>query len=337
MTFKAPVALPGRLFRGLEAPLRNWTNGAALSRVSAVGRIPKWLAVILAMLVVGIVWHVGTRGMDFLTPPTAAQLEMARTRASQQLAKPSNLFAVHSGPSSQNASGQPEPRDQVPATVEAPPRIEFGQLTGEPELDAWFELSGLPAASFIDLASRLEADTRMTWARVAWERVIDRSEADEDQMQAALKGVLRTRLAPTPAPSPPVPGMQLLVKVPEDRIELSKRAAEQAALELTSASSDLVQFEAKVAAVDELEEELEIAIGRADSFSAIRIRAPEVPTNYSEAMLMSVFRLVASQLATNPELSAVVMPVPGEKAKQALGTRITRKAWLSFASAYADP
>lgn len=302
-----------------------------------MGQIPKWWAVVLAILVVGIVWHVGTRGIDFLVPPTAAELEMARTRASQELAKPSNLFAVHLDPSSRSGSGQPEPRNQGPGAVDAPPRIEFGQLTGEPELDAWFELGELPAASFIDLASRLEADTRMTWARVAWERVIDRSRPDEDQMQAALKGVLRTRLAPTPAPSQPVPCMQLLVKVPSDRIELSKRAAEQAALELTAASSDLVQFEAKVIPVDELAEELKIAIGRAGSFSGIRIRAPEVPTNYSEAMLMAVFRLVGSQLATNPELPAVVMPVPGEKAKQALGTRITRKAWLSFASAYADP
>lgn len=302
---------------------------------SAVPLVPKWLVVLLAFAVVGSLWHVGTKDYDFLSPPTATEIERARTRASQKLATPSNLFAVNQEPQAQRPVEETRPAEPPPKEP-PPPVISFGKLTDSPPLDAWFELKEMPAASFIDLASRLEADTNMAWARVAWERVIDRTKADDDQLQAAIKGVQRTRLSPTPPDTPGRPTLQLRVLVPSDRIQVSRRAAEAAAKTLSDASSGLIGFEAEAKASSELDDELEISLGRGDRFPQIRIKAPSRPEHHEEAFLGGVFRLLISQLATNPELEPVSVPLPGEKPSEALANRITRLAWSSFASAY-DP
>lgn len=299
--------------------------------------IPRWIALLLAVLVIGVVWHVGTRDLDFMAPPTATQIEMAKTRASQQLAHPSDLFAVHSDP----ASATPAPEPPAPEPVEpAPvdyPKIAFGDLSEEPILDAWTELEDIPAASFIDLASRLEAETRMAWARVAWERVIDHSSADEDELQAAIKGILRTQLTPTPHSGETIPKLTITITAPNDRVQLSRRAAADAAEELTKASSGLIQFTSKASSSRELTTELEIGIGAGETISAIRIPAPESPAGYLEATLQAAFRLISSQLAADEALQPVTLPAPGEKSAESLATRITRIAWFSLAKAYASP
>lgn len=274
--------------------------------------------------------------MDFLKAPTATQLELAKTRASQQLARPSDLFAVPLNPPPVKPLPQPEPTPP-PTRPAAPPKIEFGDLTEEPAIDNWSELAEMPAASFIDLASRLEADARMSWARVAWERVIDRCAADADELQAAIKGVLRTRVAPDPDTTRDAAPLTLRVSAPSDRVEITRRAMNSAAEALSSASSGLVNFSGEVTSTSELEAELEVSIGAKDIFSAIRIPAPEAPTDYTEALLSASFRLIGSQLATNAQLQPISNPLPGETAVDSLATRITRLAWRSFAAAHETP
>jgi len=284
-------------------------------------------------MVVAVVWSVGTRQIDLVKPPTQAELESARTQASQKLARPSNLFALPNEPDT-----DPEPQAPVkpiePAKPNDPPRILFGELEGDPPLDAWTSEQTAPAASFIDLASRLEADTRMAWARVAWERVIDQSKANPDELQAALKGVARTSLTPTPLSGETRPKIQLFISAPRDRVELSKRAAAAAAESLSKASSGLIAFTSSVTASKDLVDELEIGLGVDSAAATIRIAAPTEPANYSEAALQAAYRLIGSQLATNDDLRPITPMEPGEKAPEALATRVTRLAWLSFATAF---
>ncbi|MBK1827458.1 hypothetical protein [Haloferula rosea] len=299
-----------------------------------MSRIPPWIAIILSIAIIASVWILGTREMDFMTPPTEAKLEMARTRASQQLAKPSDLFAVPAGPVESPPPAEPPPKE-APDQPEPPPTIQVGDLERSPTLDAWKDEEDTPAASFIELASRLEANTQMAWARVAWERVIDHTPADEDELQAAIKGVLRTRLTPTAMDGDERPRLSLTLAAPRDRVEVTKRAAAGAAEELSKASSELIVFTSKVTPDAELNDELEVGLGIGETRLAMRIPAPGSPTDYADTILRATFRLISSQLAANEGLQPISQPIAGEKPAESLATRITRLGWQSFAAAFA--
>ena len=298
-----------------------------------MSRISPWIAIILSIAVIATAWILGTRDMDFLTPPTESQLEMARTRASQQLAKPSDLFAVPAGPVESPLPAKP-PAKENPDQPLAPPTIQVGNLEKPPTLDAWKDEEEPPAASFIELASRLEANTQMAWARVAWERVIDHTPADEDELQAAIKGVLRTRLTPTAMDGDERPRLTLTLGAPRDRVEVTRRAAADAAEALSKASSELIVFTTKVTPTADLDDELEVGLGIGESRLTMRIAAPASPTDYTDTILQATFRLISSQLAANEKLQPISEPLAGEEPAESLATRITRLGWQTFADAF---
>ena len=264
--------------------------------------------------------------------PSASEIETAKARVTRDLATPSDLFAVE--PPSE--SSIPEARGTQP-NPNQPTIIPIGELPEEIDIGRWTEHRGKSAASFIDLASRLESETQLGWARVAWERVIDSSDPDENEEQAALKGISRIRASEsisleTDADTPEV---LLTIKAPKDRVELTRKAAEEAAQALQLASSGLIRVTASTTPSED-ETFLSISLGLENHAPSITAEAPSAPEKITESILSNCFKLIASKLATDVSLEPISNPIPGERAEHSLSTRVTRMAWEHFASKNQD-
>lgn len=304
-------------------------------------RVPLPIVLLLCIAVVAGVWWHGTRDYDFLTPPSAAQIELTRMRAAGELAQPSDLFAVE--PVEETSISDippPAPPPEPPAPV---PVIEPGDLSAEPRLDAWTDQAGKPAASFINLASHLESDTQLGWALLGWERVIDHTEATPDELASAINAVRRLRATVPPwneDPKQSVPVI-LTVEAPGDRLKLTGRAAKIAAEIIGEASSGIVSVSALVrkgretAAAPRLRTTL--AGKDIESPPSVETPAPESEEEIRDAIIASVFKLVGSGLALSEELRPLSFPPPEEEPAETLNLRVTRLAWEIFAQSNASP
>jgi hypothetical protein len=293
-------------------------------------------------MVAGIMWWQGTKNYDFLAPPPPEEIAFARMRAAGELATPSDLFAVEPIEEViEEPIAPPAPPPEPPAPV---PMIDPGDLGGEHPLDAWVEHSDKPAASFINLASSLEAKTEFRWALLAWERVLDQTSASGEEQKAALNGVRRLRATLPPWNENPKDATRvtMVVHAPKDRRQLAKRAADRAAKIVGEASSGLI--EVSTGAIREspptaASPKLRVILMEetTETPPEVIVPAPKTAEELERAILNSTFKLVASQLALRNDLRPVSAPDPAEKPEDSLRFRVTRLAWKGFAESLGTP
>lgn len=151
-------------------------------------RVPIFIVLLLAITVVSSTWWVGTRGYDFLTPPSAETLAFARLQASKigSVSSPNDL-PVPSTPQ----DGQ-LPKPPVPESPKEP-EIKLGSLETAPGLEAYAVDSQQGAEHLVKLATALEAKGSFQRALLAWERVIDLGKADAETQLTAVSAVKRLR------------------------------------------------------------------------------------------------------------------------------------------------
>ena len=302
--------------------------------LAAVQRVPWPVVVLLCPLVAGVAWHVGTRDYDFLTPPGEHELAMVRSRAGGDLVKPSDLFAVPATGVETAPEPAPPPAEDAPAPPPvAAPVILDDDLPDPLPLDHWVDLVGMPAASFIDLASRLEADARLSEALVAWERVLDHAPADPGEREIAVRAIRRIKATvspPTRLPRDAVT-MTLRVTAPGDRVEITRRAAKDAAEALSQASFRQIRFQAVVEASRKTAI-LEVSFaGRADEQKPrLETPAPATADAIESTLLAAAFKLVSSTLALDGSVKPVSPAAAGEPPMESLATRVTRRAWKAL-------
>lgn len=286
-------------------------------------------------------WWYGTKDYDFLKSPTPEQLELARVRAAGELAQPSDLFAVE------------HVKDPVVAEIEPPapppkpsppiPTIEVGDLSLEPQLDAWSNEAGKPAASFINLASKLEADSQLSRALLGWERVIDSASPSDDERKVALNGIRRLRATlplwnddPSAATA-----INLIIDAPADRVKLSMKAAHSAAKTIDEASSGIIKVSALIrkgkgtAASPKLR--VMLTSGNSKNSPSVETPAPESAKEIQRTILSSVLKLVGSKLALRDDLKPISPPEPGEAPAESIKYRITRLTWQKYAESMIAP
>lgn len=302
-------------------------------------RVSLPLTTLLGLGTVGLSWWIHTRSHDFLASPSAAALEAAELRATRELARPADLFAVPRRASEPGEAVSPRTLRNVDAP-EKPPHIEVGDLAEPPALDAWTERHEFPAASFIDLASRLETDTRFPEALVAWERVIDHVEADADERLAALNGIRRLREFLTSAGTPDTEPTDLVlaVETPADRIELTLRAAAEAAEILDRAAAGQISFESVVDPIEATPPVIRVSFRNAagDVSALTETPAPETEDRLRRSILKAAFNSVSASLALEESLQPISLPEPGEEPADSLALRITRRAWNLFRKSLAE-
>lgn len=303
--------------------------------VAVVARVPLGIVLPLGLAVFGVTLWLGVRRHDFMTPPSATEIEKVRAEVAEELARPSALFAANEDPPmpkplAPQAAPEPPPEPAAP-----PPRLDPGDLSRQPALDAWVSEEKIPAASFIDLASRLETDTQLGWALLAWERVLDQAEPSPEETRAAVNGIRRlratlgesVRLTEKPA------SLLLRVQAPSDRLKLARAAAATVADFLGLASSGNVALEPAVERSREKEPTLTVSFGT-DATSerpSISLPAPETAADLENALLEASFKLIAADLALTSSLSPPPAPPPNEFPAESLEFRITRLAWQEFA------
>ncbi len=151
-------------------------------------RTPWYLVVLLSTAVFGCVLWIGARTKDFTIAPD--DLAVTQSVAEWKKKHPSL-------PPRERALPSPQPAEQVKTEPEKPltPQIPTGNLETIPSLEHFLNLRDFGTESLIQLAIQLEASGNLSHALLAWERVIDNSDANAKQSQQARKAIAALRTA----------------------------------------------------------------------------------------------------------------------------------------------
>lgn len=153
-------------------------------------RIPLFAAIPLCLLTVSLIWWMGTRRMDFLTPPSEARLSEIRAEALASLP----LSRIEEDA----ISIKVPPPDGDPTRAEITTRLEpadLADITSPPALDTYSDRAPEGSAKLLALAAALEQAGAFQRALLAYERILDLAESDPEQIQSAVSAI--RRLKPT--------------------------------------------------------------------------------------------------------------------------------------------
>jgi len=312
-----------------------------------VKRVPIPLTILFSLGAIGLPWWLGTRHMDFLTPP--GDFELARVRADIAASFPKHAPVVP------NAS-LPQPADAVQSPIKPAPAIDPGDALAPAPLDAYRSHADKGAAAFIELATLLEEQSGHARALLAWERVLDSCRAEPPQIAAALAGIQRLRPLVAPWNIDPQTARPLVLEAtihsgtpPDGWQDLLGECAE----ELGRHSAGLLRGEARVvataapgrqkagrrargneAAASRGPAVLQLRIlgesGQAESTPRIDFVPNPDPKILRRQVRAAVYTLVASQLAATTDFPPPEPLGDRESPAAALATRITRLAWSEF-------
>lgn len=151
--------------------------------------IPWYIATPLSAAVFCIVLWIGARTKDFTSQPN--DQDTTESVANWRIKHPPLPPRQRALPITQAPVIDAKPAPAPKAT----PAIEPGDLNSNPSLDSYIEHRALGAASYIDLAIQLESEQKINHALLAWERVIDSCDADENESISARKAIALLRAA----------------------------------------------------------------------------------------------------------------------------------------------
>lgn len=316
--------------------------------IVSVRRIPILVVIPLALGAVALPWWIGTKQMDFVSPPGEAELQRIRDAATAAISTPRKNSAQSA------VMRQPKlPDREVQSPVKPPPAIDPGDPQATAALDAYREDAGKGAAAMIELAAYLEEQSGHHRALLAWERLLDSSEADAAQRAAAWQGVSRLRPLVAPWGADPTTAPLILdaaisrEPVPPDFVALLEEAARLA----SGASAGVVTFTTRFEPLKPVPTpprrrgqpaanpppgpqvlSVQILAGgdAAASTGVIELPVHDDPRAIRRELLGAVYRLVASQTAATTELNPPDALGDDEDPLAALGTRVTRLVWSEF-------
>ena len=302
--------------------------------VAAV-RVPIPVVLLLVLAVVGGVWWFNTRHMDFLTPPTEARLEEIRIKVESSLPRGDLMTdAVSAPPVLQEPESAP--------VVETKPAIDLGDLSVPPALSSYKDFAPKGPANMIEVAKALEEKGEFQRALIAWERVIDLTQADEAQAALAVSSIKRLR--PTlPDWNTNAATMTSITLNAGTGTKLAKALTpvlESVARDLERASSGTIKVKAVVTAGKSSK------LAKGPSPVAIWLAGPDKksastdvlsftvdsPDALRETILKNVFQLVRSQLARGGAYIPPSALADKESPQDALNSRVTRLCWSEFAA-----
>lgn len=298
-------------------------------------RIPFYITIPSCLIMVLIVWWINTRRIDFLTPPTQAELEAIRikTIASLPISKTQSEIIAVATPALSNI----EQSANDPSVVYQG-AIDIGDLSPPKDLDTYSERAPDGAAKLLKLAALLEQQNTPQRALLANERVLDLSQANPEQIYLALYNI--HRLSPTlPAwnqdlkTSHPIvihigTGQKFEKILPEIMDGITK--------ELNSSSSGLIQSKVELNIGESIrtnDAPTPVAVWitgkdkKGPSTDVLSFTSNN-PATLRKELLKTIFNLIRGQLSKstsyNPAPEAVDDP------QIALSSNITRLLWNEF-------
>lgn len=295
-------------------------------------RIPIPVALLLCVLVIGGVWWTNTKGMDFMKSPTNEQLTVIRAKAEASNAQPERTNEPVKPPTLRPSTAETA---QEPA---APP-VHLGDLDTPPTLETYSERAIDGHAKLVELAGLLEKEGEFPRALLAWERSLDMTKSDPAQAAVSIASIRRLR--PTLPDWNPDPNHAIHIVLHAGTgpalASALKPVLEQAAKELTYASSGVLQVTA------------DLAIGKHNAPkgpipAALWLSGPDKESASTDVLSFTVathdvladevyrtaFELISNHLKRAGQFTPPVAPVEGETALQALQSNITRLSWREF-------
>jgi len=153
-------------------------------------RIPLYAAILLCLLTVSLIWWAATRDMNFLTPPSEARLNEIREEALASLPASrleDDAISINVAP--------PDDTITIPDTTAQVEPADLGDITSPPVLDSYSDRAPEGSVKLLALAAALEKAGAFQRALLAYERILDLSESDPEQIQSAVSSI--RRLKPT--------------------------------------------------------------------------------------------------------------------------------------------
>lgn len=152
-------------------------------------RIPWYIVTPLALLIFIAVLWLGSRQYNFTEAPNEAELE--ETRQTWQAKHPT--LPSRTTPIQEKLQTPPRTEEKVPVSSPPTPSIAAGDLGISPALDHYIAQAELGAEALQRLAQKLEQSGHSQHALLAWERIIDSSEAQHSTLLAAYDAGQRLR------------------------------------------------------------------------------------------------------------------------------------------------
>jgi len=303
-------------------------------------RVPIPVVILLVLAVTGGIWWGNTRRMDFMTPPTSAELAELRIRVESSLPRADQPADSISVPA---AVEEPEPEPPPPPV----PEIELGDLGRPPALRDYADRAPQGAAHLIELAAALEKKGEFQRGLLAWERVLDSAKPDAPQAATAIAAITRLRPTLPDWNAKPEAVLQITLHAGTGK-KLAKSLTpilEGVARDLERASSGILKIKATVTAGKTSK------AGKGAVPVALWLAGPEKKSSSTEVLsftvesqdtlrqeiLKTVYQLVRSQLGRAAQYTPPANLADGEDPQAALGFRITRLGWSEFATALNAP
>ncbi len=151
-------------------------------------RIPYFIYVPLSILTLLLTWWICTRNIDFITPPSETELVKIREQALASLPV-TNTDLYPTGKSTATSDTESAEKD----TAEILEPIEVGDLSPPKSLDTYSDWAPDGAVKLLRLGAELERQGAFQRALLAYERVLDLSQANQEQIQSALESIRRVR------------------------------------------------------------------------------------------------------------------------------------------------
>lgn len=298
-------------------------------------RIPFYIAIPLCLLSIFLVWWMGTRQIDFLTPPSEARLSAIRNEA---------LAALPVSKAQKDAISIVIPTEDKnglstdPLEIYEP--VEIGDITATPTLDTYSDRAPDGASKLLRLAIALENRGAFQRALLAYERVLDLSQPNPEQIQDALIAIRRLRPTltlwnPDPEKSQPAvihigTGQKFADILPEIMGTITQ--------DLRYASSGLISFNYNLnigRSIQSTDAPTPVALwitgaGEDAPSTDVLSFTTDNPETLRNDLLKTIFNLIRGHLSKatshNPAPEAVDKPFP------ALKSNFTRLLWDEFGS-----
>ncbi len=296
-------------------------------------RIPFLIAIPLSLLSVLLIWWLGTRHMDFLTPPSEERLRQVRAEALASLPvtrMEDDAMAIRvplpkNDPTSPNQTAVLEP-------------VDLGDITTPPVLDTYSDRAPEGSARLLALGAALEQAGAPQRALLAYERVLDLAQSNPEQIQSAISSIRRV------GPALPLWNEDAEKALPITvHIGTGQRFAEDLpeilgaiTSDLNQASSGLIRFSHKLnigKSIQATDAPTPVALwitGGGDSAPSTDVLSftTEDPEALHRDLLKTIFNLIRGHLSKaasyNPAPEALDDP------KAALDSHITRLLWQEF-------
>jgi hypothetical protein len=309
-------------------------------------RVPWYAYLPLILLTVGLTWWQGSKKKEFLVPPDEKALAQIRQQTKEELKATDSIVQERPILVKPKKLILPEEHKDQGSLSSLKPE-EFGDPTVAPGLDGYRALAGKGAMLLAELATQLESRGETQRALLAWERVIDSTEAELAQQDAASLAIQRLRGQLPNWNVDPTATKTVLLHArcgPERNRELEAIFLDIIAL-LNKASSGLIDFQLK------LQPGPKPTKGSPPQPVALWFSGPTVDSVISKTasiplanspaeeqknrLLLAVYKLLRDGSRIRPDLRPLRDPQSNDPVRL-LETAITRRTWELWAQTFAS-